>query len=254
MKWPTTRCDWALLHQRTLYSFDARERMCAVRDPAAGEAPGFHFVRTLHGNVWRFHRDLEEASCKALARLAAREGPLSAGAPPWPPPQRLAAMLSVLGESDPSPTLWRGPLYHFAPAGGEALRQDGPAGSLLSIEPADREAVARLASVLPTLAAEIVERQPCLAALANGAVASVCCSATDPSGPAIEASVQTLPGHRGSGLAGACVAGWAASVYAKGKIPLYSTTWRNRASRSVARKLDLQLYGESLHAMQPGGA
>ncbi len=254
MKWPLTDCDWALLHQRTLYRFDVRARMYAAREPSGGQAPDFHFVRTVHGNVWRFHRDLDEVSGNSLSRLAAREAPLLREHLPGPPPERLPAMSGVLQDSAASPAVWRGPLYHFAREVGRPSRRAGTVEGLRRIAPTDVEAVAQLAHVYPDLASEMSQRQPCFAALVDGGVASVCCSATPPDGPAVEASVATLPAHRGLGLAGACVARWAQAVAAEGKIPLYSTRWENRASRSVATQLNLQLYGESLHLTRAGRA
>jgi hypothetical protein len=44
------------------------------------------------------------------------------------------------------------------------------------------------------------------------------------------------------------VAGWAAAVRAEGRLPLYGTSWANRASRGIARNLGLVLYGEDCHA------
>ena len=42
-------------------------------------------------------------------------------------------------------------------------------------------------------------------------------------------------------------AAWAQAVRTQGGIPLYSTSWDNRASRAVAHNLGLSLYGEDLH-------
>jgi hypothetical protein len=43
------------------------------------------------------------------------------------------------------------------------------------------------------------------------------------------------------------VAAWARAIRESGGEPLYSTSWDNKASRGVARKLGLLLYGEDLH-------
>ena len=56
----------------------------------------------------------------------------------------------------------------------------------------------------------------------------------------------TLEGYRGRGDAAAVVSGWAAAVREGGKTPLYSTSWDNEASKGVARKLGLVLYGTDL--------
>lgn len=256
MRWPLTDCDWALLHQRTIYRFDERSRMYSKREFASGQAPDFHFVRTLHGNVWRFHRDLDEASHKALSRLAAREALPLFESLPCPPPERFSAMSRLLEDAVASPIVWRGPLYHFDQEVVTRPHQDKAGAEategLRMIAPADIEAVSRLTHAYPNLAAEISQHQPCVAAFVDGDVASVCCSATPPDGPAMEASVQTLPAYRGSRLAGACATRWAEAVSAAGKIPLYSTEWSNRASCSVATRLNLRLYGESLHLTRAG--
>jgi predicted GNAT family acetyltransferase len=63
----------------------------------------------------------------------------------------------------------------------------------------------------------------------------------------VEGGVETLPSHRGRGLAAEVVAAWAAAVRADGRIPLYSTSFGNRASQAVARKPGLIRYGTDLH-------
>jgi predicted GNAT family acetyltransferase len=59
-----------------------------------------------------------------------------------------------------------------------------------------------------------------------------------------EAGVETAPAYRGRGLAGEVVLAWATAVRVEGRLPLYSTDWSNLASRAVARKLGLAMYGE----------
>jgi len=84
--------------------------------------------------------------------------------------------------------------------------------------------------------------QPCVAIVADGRLASLCFSSRN-TPIAAEAGVNTLEEFRGRGYAPAVVAAWGQAVRAEGRIPLYSTSWDNLASRSVARKLGLVLYG-----------
>jgi predicted GNAT family acetyltransferase len=103
-----------------------------------------------------------------------------------------------------------------------------------------------VAEAFPALARTLEGRQPCLGALEDGRVASVCYVAAR-SARAAEAGVETLPGFRGRGLAARATAAWARAVADVGLIPLYSTEWRNRSSRGVAARLGLILYGVDLH-------
>ena len=78
---------------------------------------------------------------------------------------------------------------------------------------------------------------------ADGEVVAVCHSARlTPA--AAEAGVETATAYRGRGFAGAVVLCWAQAVVAQGRLPLYSTNWTNHASRAVARKLGLTMFGE----------
>jgi len=62
-----------------------------------------------------------------------------------------------------------------------------------------------------------------------------------------EAGVETAPPYRGRGHAAQVVAAWARAVLELGRVPLYSTSWQNEASRAVARKLSLIRFGDDLH-------
>jgi hypothetical protein len=82
---------------------------------------------------------------------------------------------------------------------------------------------------------------PVVAVVEDGHPVSICFCARR-SDAAAEAGVETAKAFRGRGLATRVTAGWALSIRASGRIPLYSTSWSNRASLAVARKLRLIAY------------
>ncbi|MEM7799843.1 MAG: GNAT family N-acetyltransferase [Chloroflexota bacterium] len=87
---------------------------------------------------------------------------------------------------------------------------------------------------------------PLIATIVDDVAVSICyCSRLSVS--AAEAGVETAEGFRGRGFAGQAVAYWAESVRRRGLIPLYSTSWENKASQRVAHKLDMVQYGENWH-------
>jgi predicted GNAT family acetyltransferase len=98
---------------------------------------------------------------------------------------------------------------------------------------------------LDEAAREFERREPYMAVIENGAAVSLGHSSrlTD---QAAEAGVETVDAYRGRGYASAVVAGWARTIRATGRIPLYSTSWNNLASQGVARKLRLVQYGTDL--------
>ncbi|MCY4114473.1 MAG: GNAT family N-acetyltransferase [Chloroflexi bacterium] len=96
------------------------------------------------------------------------------------------------------------------------------------------------------LADELKVRNPVIAVVVDGMTVSVCFSARA-TAAASEAGVETLPEHRGRRYAGAVTAAWAAEVRCQGRIPLYSTSWTNHASRRVAARLGLIQYATDFH-------
>jgi RimJ/RimL family protein N-acetyltransferase len=99
----------------------------------------------------------------------------------------------------------------------------------------------------PWLAAEFEAVAPVAMAFEGGRPAAICRSPRGQTERAAEAGVETLPEFRVRGLATAAVASWARAVHGAGKLALYSTTWENRASQGVARRLGGRLYGENWH-------
>ena len=71
----------------------------------------------------------------------------------------------------------------------------------------------------------------------------ICASARISPGAA-EAGVETVAAYRGQGCAQVAVEAWAAAVRESGRVPFYSTSWDNAASRAVARKLGLIPFAE----------
>jgi predicted GNAT family acetyltransferase len=95
---------------------------------------------------------------------------------------------------------------------------------------------------LDDVAAEV----PMAGVVLDGHAVSVCCSVRI-SAAADEAGVETHADFRGRGYALAAVAAWSEAVRSLGRIPLYSTSWDNAASRQVAAKLGLIQYGSVVH-------
>ena len=85
---------------------------------------------------------------------------------------------------------------------------------------------------------EIPERLPIIGIMEDGDAVSVCFCARR-SEAAAEAGVETAEQFRGRGLGSRVAAAWAAAIRATGRLPIYSTSWSNKASLAVARKLAL---------------
>ena len=227
--------DWDLMqiHVSALCRHDDRHRLLAVNepgDPRLGDPPPLRLFlgRTLAGHLWRFRHDLPESSIAEL-EIVLRTEPIAADLSLLP--RCLPALQATLARDAPLAGTWSGPAWRFP---------DEIPASEHEVIPVT---TAHVELVRPVLSADDLPwRLPCLALVVDGRLASLCFSARN-SPIAAEAGVETLEAFRGRGYAPAVVAAWAQAVRAEGRIPLYSTSWDNLASRSVARKLGLVLYG-----------
>jgi GNAT superfamily N-acetyltransferase len=251
-----TDLHWLALEMEALYVGDSRGRLVRTREPGPLPAPAFALSRSVHGNLWRFADRLPADLVRALSRLAAREAPLAPGSGlgevPPPPPERWEAIRRRLADRgvDPEPE-WLGPCFRFParlPVASSSPGAKGDGGTCVDLD--GKNASLLEGGLFEWLRDELAERQPVVAFLESGAPVSVAWAARG-GGPrpfrAVEAGVETAPAARGRGWARRVVASWARRVRSRGCVPLYSTSWSNRASRGVARSLGLAFIGEHAH-------
>jgi len=221
------------LHVEALFTHDADGRLLRVNESGGGPAPRFFLGLTSDGLVVHFRNDVAAQVRSALERAASslRAGPHAARRPIDPEPFR-----AVLARASPVERTWLGPAFAFPDA--------------LPITPAVARVTDRNAECLSALlggwVADVPVCQPMVALVVGRRAVSVCCSVRKTE-HAHEAGVETATSMRGRGYAALVVAAWARAVREHGCVPMYSTSWQNEASRSVARKLDLVPFGSDLH-------
>ncbi|MGH2533324.1 MAG: GNAT family N-acetyltransferase [Thermomicrobiales bacterium] len=220
------------LQAAALFRCDDRGRLAAINEPDGGPGPRLFLGRTRDGNVWRLRHDLPDELVATLERQLSAE-PVAVDLAQ--PPACLASLCDVLSANAPVGRVWMGPAWCFP----EEVER--PVAPVVAIG-AERDV---LGDGFAWLADEYPHRRPCLAVLHEGRAVSVCFSARN-TPEAAEAGVETVEACRGRGYAVAAIAAWAIAVRAEGRIPLYSTSWDNLASRRVASKLGLRLYGADL--------
>lgn len=221
--------DLARLQAAALYVHDPHGRLLRVNEPDPQDpVPRFLLIRTRHGNLWRTRHDLPPDLAAALDGLAADE---PVGVDLATPPAHLAAYTDLLGRHAAPGAPDAGPAYYLPDLA-------APPGTV-TITPANADL---LRAHYPTTLSELAQRAPVVVCVADGeAVAACSCART--TAQVAEAGIHTVEAYRGRGYAVATARGWAAGVYAQGKLPLYSTSWANTASQAVAARLGAVLYG-----------
>ena len=225
--------DLMEIHASALYRVDARKRLLAVNEPGDPPPPRLFVGRTRTGHLWRFRHDLTQPLVDELEALLRAEPVATDLSQPL---RCLSGLQAALARDAPLSGTWSGPAWRF-PDELPTFAHD-----VISITPEHEDLVR---SIFPVLADDLPWCQPCLAIVERRQLASLCFSSRNTS-EAAEAGVNTIEAFRGRGYAPAVAAAWARAVHYEGRIPLYSTSWDNLASRSVARKLGLILYGADL--------
>lgn len=232
--------DQALMttHVETLFTHDVFSRLQFVNEPWADNtvsipAPRFFLGRTATGNVWRFRSDVPLTLVEQLEELCANEPVML---PLQKFPKYFEEYMRLLEGHQPSQHVWSGPAYHLA-------NPPRLSPSWIPITAANAES---LGAGFEKIRTELETAQPFVGIVEDGCVVSICRSVRiAPRGH--EAGVETLKEFRGKGYATAVTAGWVQAVKEKGWLPLYSTSWENRASQEVARKLRAVRYGIDFH-------
>lgn len=218
------------LHLQTMFLFDGNGRIRSTREPASTPGPMFALIRGTSNCAWAVRADLPQELADELGRLARAEPPATdlQGNPVHA--ERYRALAG--GE------LYAGPAFTFP-------EEIAPSTDTVLVGP-----VQLLARYFPGwTSAEIEGRSPVVALVEDGDAVSVCFCARR-SGAAAEAGLETAAAFRGRGLGPHVTAAWALAVRASGRVPLYSTSWSNGASLSVARTLGLIPYASTWSLLQ----
>ena len=228
----TSHRELMRLHVEALFAHDADGDLVCVNEPDGAPAPRFFLGTTVDGAVWRFrhdvHLDVRRELEAAVEEAARREDALDS-------PMSLPRYEGILARFAPIQRSWTGPAFCFPG------RLPPASGTIFVTEENARVLHPHLRDWIPD-----VPSQPMVALAVDGHAVAVCCSVRR-TGEAHEVGVETAAAHRGRGYAARVVAAWARAVHDMGRVPLYSTSWQNEASRAVARKLALVRFGNDLH-------
>ena len=196
-----------------------------ARGRISGSGPQLHVLRTPDAVLCRCHANLSDDVADALQQVAQADRGRQRD---WP--AEYARYLAILASVGRVQSVRSGMLYRINdPPESEAVRVTTANASLLR-------------GGLDEWLADVEAGRLIYAAVVDGRAASLCASVRQADG-VHEAGVETLPSHRGRGLAVQAVAGWASAVLQLGATPLYGTTFDNLASQGVARRLGMELVG-----------
>jgi RimJ/RimL family protein N-acetyltransferase len=220
-------CDLMQMHIRALYLHDERSRILSINDRHGRVAPRFFLGRTEKGNICRFRNDLPQAFCEELSSLCATEAFTISDRP-----RHEAEYVRILSAHAPIQKIGSGPAYWFAN------------GIDYAAEPIliDEQNAHLLQEGLDEWIPDLFHEQPVLALIVNGRAVAICASVRITKA-AHEAGVETLIAHRQKGYAAKVVSAWARAVNQMGVLPLYSTSFENVASQTVAKRLGLSKFG-----------
>lgn len=235
------------LRVEALYTHDEAGRLVRVREHNGAPAPRFFLGRTAGGVVCRCRHDVEDALCRALG-AAVTEDPVDFAAEVASDGRAAdpARYVDLLVRAAPVAAVWGGPAFYFpteipdlATVTGDRPPWGPPWGAVALVTEVNVDV---LRPLLPAWVPDVHRSPPLMALVVDGQAVAVCGSVRI-TARVHEAGVDTAAPFRGRGYAPRVVAAWARAVRALDAEPVYSTSWQNAASRAVARKLGLVLYG-----------
>jgi hypothetical protein len=209
-----------------MFVLDGRGRIAPSPEPNVPPGPLFALIRGASSCAWAMRADVPDKVAAEVARLAREEHPIEDLQDPHAAPSHADTYLALLGGQINS-----GPAFTFP----DRIPHSTDVTLIDKLELLERNFRGWKADEIPWCS-------PIVSVMDGGYPVSVCFCATRNSKPAVEAGLETAPAFRGRGFAPRVTAAWAAAIRASGRIPLYSTSWTNSASRAVARKLGLIEY------------
>lgn len=233
---PLTDLDLMRLQVSNLFRRDALGRLLSTNETPPFEAPRLFLGRTRDGNAWHVRHDLAAVQAERLTALLEHESPLGVLGEE---PLCLGPAISILARNQPVTSIHRGPAFVFevAPVAGSGTRR---------LASGDRAPYHPQLQEMGWMEPPDNSQQPFFVIEVDGVVVSICHSSRS-SPEAAAAGVSTAPDYRQRGFAQRVVASWAAEVIGGGRAALYSTTWDNAASRTIAAGFGLRLFGEDCH-------
>lgn len=227
------------LYLKTSFVLDDERRIVSTREPNAASGPLFTVVRSERECAWAVHADVPRELARELNKLAKTEPPaVELRRAPLHARRYLALLRDLMRSEVAAETKVSesdGPAFAFP----ETFESDFSSDEGIVLIEDERLLERNFSGWVPgEIAAGCA---PMLAIVEDGYPVSVCFCARR-SEIAAEAGVETAPAYRGRGYAPRLTSAWARAVRASGRTPLYSTSWSNTASLSVAAKLKLVPY------------
>ncbi|MFO1443868.1 GNAT family N-acetyltransferase [Bacillus sp. Bva_UNVM-123] len=213
-------------HVNVLFKHDTENRVTVVNEPPYDKAPRIFVGVTNLGSVIRYSNALDESLVEKLEQVIGTE-----------PGANLGEVINVLSIYRPLSNFWIGLAYVFP------NERDTAHTQAIQVTHENKEL---LKPYYPYTFKDFEYKQPCFVMVEDNFPVSICCSARKTTN-ADEASLFTHEDYRGRGYGIDVTNAWAAAVQKQGRIALYSTSWDNFASQSVAKKLKLLQYGTVIH-------
>lgn len=213
-------------HVHVLFKHEEKNRMTVVNEPPYTASPRIFVGATKLGNVIRYSNTLSRDLVEKLEQRISTDSLIPLG-----------EIIGALSSERQITNFWTGPAFLFP----DVVKSEST--DSIKITESNKHL---LHSYFPEIMFELEYKEPCFAVVRNGSAVSLCCSARQTL-TAAEASLMTAEPFRGRGYAIDVSSAWAAEVQNQGRIALYSTSWDNFVSQSVARKLHLVQYGTDIH-------
>lgn len=222
------------LHLRALFVHDENDAMVRVNVAEEIAAPRFFLGRTPTGVVVRFGAGLPREIADRLRELTESEtldlqtkDPIHA-----------RKYIEILSELSPVTAVNHEQAFAFP--------DDGETHGASDVVDITEDNIELLHGGFEDWLADVPIAQPFVAVVRDGRAVSLAASVRI-TPRAHECGIETLPAHRGRGLAAMAARAWAHRVRKVGVTPLYSTMWDNVSSQRLAAKIGCIRFGSDFY-------